>query len=294
MKGFCIMRVAIIGTSGQLATELRRRPWSPGLEPCAPEKVDIADRTQLLALLDRLQPGLVLNASAYTAVDRAESERERAFAVNAGGVATLAEWCGRHEASLIHVSTDYVFDGRKSGPYTEDDATAPLGVYGASKLAGEEAVRGVLEQHVILRTSRVFSAHGNNFVKTMLRLARERDELRVVADQHGKPTAAADLADAMLRVAQRVQAGDATWGTFHFAGAGPTTWHGFAQAIVDEQARHTGRKPTVTPISTADFPTPTQRPGNSVLDTSRFEAAYALVPREWRVGLAEVVGELQQ
>jgi dTDP-4-dehydrorhamnose reductase len=292
MKGYAIMRVAIIGTSGQLATELRRRPWSTGLEPCAPEKLDIADQRQVVALLDRLQPGLVLNASAYTAVDRAESEHERAFAVNAEGLATLAGWCSRHHAPLIHVSTDYVFDGKKVGPYGEGDETSPLGVYGASKLAGERAVQDALEHHVILRTSWVFSAHGNNFVKTMLRLARERDELRVVADQYGKPTAAADLADAMLRVAQRVQSGTPTWGTFHFAGAGPTTWHGFAQAIVDEQARFTGRKPIVTAISSADYPTPTQRPSNSVLDTSRFEAAYAFRPRSWRAGLEEVVNEL--
>ena len=288
------MRVAIIGTSGQLATELRRRPWGSGLVPCVPEKVDITDTAQLPRLLDRLQPDLVLNASAYTAVDRAEEERERAFAVNATGPGNLAAWCSSHGAALVHVSTDYVFDGRKPSAYVEADVTAPLGVYGASKLAGEEALRATLARHVILRTSWVFSAHGQNFVKTMLRLARERDELRVVADQHGKPTSAADLADAMIHVARHIGEGTASWGTFHFAGAGPTTWHGFAQAIVEEQATTTGRRPTVTPIGTADYPTPAQRPRNSVLDTSRFEAAYGLAPRSWRADLHDVVVELQR
>lgn len=288
------MRVTIIGTSGQLATELRRRPWSSDLSVSEAEKVDVADANALNRLLDRNQPQIIFNAGAYTAVDRAEQERERAFAVNAEGPRLLAEWCAQHGASLIHVSTDYVFDGSKSGSYVEDDETAPLGVYGGSKLAGEEAIRAVLPQHVILRTSWVFSAHGQNFVKTMLRLASEREELRVVADQRGRPTAAADLADAMTRVAAMIQAGTSRWGTFHFAGAGATTWHEFAQVIVTEQALRTQRLPRVTPISTAEYPTPAKRPANSVLDTTRFEQTFGVAPRSWRDGLREALQELAE
>lgn len=255
-------------------------------------KVDVTDSSALKALLDRQRPELILNASAYTAVDRAESERERAFAVNESGPRHLAQWCAERDAALIHVSTDYVFDGHKPGSYVEQDATAPLGVYGASKLAGEEVIRHVLPRHVILRTSWVFSAHGQNFVKTMLRLARERDELRVVADQQGRPTAAADLADAVLRVAEHAQATAAKWGTFHFAGEGSTSWHGFTEAIVAEQAAFTKREPRVIAIGTADYPTPAKRPANSVLDTTEFTRAFTLTPRSWREGLSEVVREL--
>jgi dTDP-4-dehydrorhamnose reductase len=286
------MRVTIIGTSGQLATELRRRPRRPSLELADAEKVDVSEAGAVAELLDRQKPHLVINASAYTAVDRAESERERAFAVNEQGPHHLARWCAAHGAVLLHVSTDYVFDGEKPGAYVETDRTGPLGVYGASKLAGERAIEALLPQHVILRTSWVFSAHGQNFVKTMLRLARERDELRVVADQHGRPTAAADLADALWHVASEVDAARAKWGTFHFANAGATTWHGFAEAAITEQARFTNRRPRVTPISTADYPTPTRRPANSVLDTTRFAAAYAFAPRTWRESLRETIAEL--
>jgi dTDP-4-dehydrorhamnose reductase len=286
------LRAIVIGTSGQLATELRRRPCPVGLELLPAVKLDITDVADLTSKLDELRPELVLNASAYTAVDRAESERERAFAVNATGPQTLATWCTQRGAALVHVSTDYVFDGSKSGPYLETDDTAPLGAYGESKLAGEQSVRGGCPAHVILRTSWVFSAHGQNFLKTMLRLAREREELRVVADQHGRPTAASDLADAMLLVASRIQGGGPSFGTFHFAGTGDTTWHGFAQAIIDEQALVTGKKPRVTPIATHEYPTPAKRPANSVLATSAFERAYGVVPRSWLEGVREAVSEL--
>jgi dTDP-4-dehydrorhamnose reductase len=286
------MRAIVIGTSGQLATELHRRPCPEGLELLPVVKLDITDAAGLVAKLDELRPELVLNASAYTAVDRAESERERAFAVNATGPQTLAGWCTQHGAALVHVSTDYVFDGSKRGPYLETDETAPLGAYGESKLAGEQAVRGACPAHVILRTSWVFSAHGQNFLKTMLRLAAEREELRVVADQHGRPTAASALADAVLLVASRIQGGTPTFGTFHFAGTGETTWHGFAQAIVEEQALVTAKKPRVTAIATHEYPTPAKRPANSVLATTAFEQAFGVVPRPWFEGVREAVREL--
>lgn len=287
------MLVLVIGTSGQLAIELHRARHSERLQLVPPEKVDITDTRALLELLERTRPQLVINASAYTAVDRAESEAERAFAVNEAGPRELARWCRAQQAPLLHVSTDYVFDGESQAPYRESDPVRPLGVYGASKLAGEQAIAAELPEHVILRTSWVFSAHGNNFVKTMLRLAREREELRVVADQAGRPTGAASLAAALLALAERHALNEAlSFGTYHFAGAGQTTWHGFAQAIVDAQAPFTGRNPKVVAITTSEYPTPARRPANSVLDTSLFERTFGLEPGPWTSDLAEVAREL--
>lgn len=286
------MRTLIIGTSGQLATELHRQ-GSGGLELQPAQRVDVADETAVRALLDEARPSLVINASAYTAVDRAEQERDRAFAVNADGPRYLARWCATHGAALIHVSTDYVFGGSKAGAYVEGDAVGPLNVYGESKLGGEVAIREGLAQHLIVRTSWVFSAHGQNFVKSMLRLARERDELRVVSDQTGRPTAASDLARALLTLAGRLASGETiAWGTYHFAGAGETSWHGFAQAIIAEQAAYTGRRPLVTAIASSDYPTPARRPANSLLDTGLFERTFGVAPRSWRDDLGEVVRQI--
>lgn len=287
------MRVIVIGTSGQLATELHRQAPGGALELFAPEKLDASSQSSLCELLDRARPELIINASAYTAVDRAETERERAFAVNETAPRLMAEWCRAQNAALFHISTDYVFDGQKSDAYREDDATAPLGIYGQSKLAGERAVRAALPRHLIVRTSWVFSAHGQNFVKTMLRLARERDELRVVADQHGRPTSAADLARVLWTLATRLAAErELAWGTYHFAGAGETTWYDFAVAIVEQQRAVTGRAPRVTAIGTADYPTPARRPAHSTLDTARFEGTFGLAPHAWRDDLQEVVRHL--
>jgi dTDP-4-dehydrorhamnose reductase len=253
----------------------------------------LADAAALRRLLARSRPELVLNAAAYTAVDKAESETERAFAVNAHGPAVLAAWCQEQGAAVIHVSTDYVFDGNQSRPYTEDDATNPQNVYGASKLKGELELRTKLERHVVLRTSWVFSAHGHNFVKTILRLASERPELRVVDDQRGRPTPAADLARAMLSLAEQLaQTRELAWGTYHFAGAGATTWHGFAKAILEARYPAASSRPKLTAITSAEFPTPAPRPGNSVLDTSRFEHVFGIAIAPWRDGLRSVVDEL--
>jgi dTDP-4-dehydrorhamnose reductase len=286
------LRTLIIGTSGQLATELKRAQ-TPSLCFVASERVDLSGGGDLLQTLDRLRPALILNAGAYTAVDRAESERERAFELNATGPGLLAEWCERSGAALIHVSTDYVFDGAKAGPYVESDAVAPLNVYGESKLAGERAIRAALRQHLILRTSWVFSAHGQNFVKTMLRLAKERDELKVVADQLGRPTAAKELARAMLLLAAQHARGELEqWGTYHFANTGVTTWHGLAEAVVDAQARLGAKRPVVTPIPSSAYATPARRPANSVLDTDSFQRTFDIKPRPWLDDLNEVVAEL--
>lgn len=202
-------------------------------------------------------------------MDRAETERDAAWAANCDGAAHIAASCRDMGIPLIHISTDYVFDGTKGGPYREDDPVNPLSVYGASKEAGERAVRDALREHVILRTAWVYSAHGHNFVKTMLRLAAECPALRVVADQTGAPTAAADLAAAIAHIATQIGAGNTAWGTYHFTGAGAVTWHGFAEAIFARAERWRGPKPRVEAIATAEYPTPARRPANSVLDCAR-------------------------
>jgi len=248
----------------------------------------------------RASTRIVINAAAYTAVDRAESEPEAAWADNCTGPANLAASCHDARVPLIHLSTDYVFDGTKIGAYREDDPVNPLGVYGKSKEAGDRAVRGALPRHVILRTAWVYSAHGSNFVKTMLRLAVDPQPterpvlLRVVADQTGSPTSAADIAAAIGAIVQQIAAGNTSWGTYHFAGGGAVTWHGLAEAIFELASPWRGPPPLVEAIATADYPTPARRPANSVLDCSRIGAAFGIVPRPWRAALAEVIRELYE
>ncbi len=235
-----------------------------------------------------------MNCAAYTAVDRAEQEPDRAFAVNRDGPANLARACAAAGAVLLHLSTDYVFDGTKSGPYREDDAAAPLGVYGGSKWAGEEAVRQTLPAHLILRVSWVFGATGGNFVKTMLRLAREREELRVVDDQHGCPTHAGAIAATLLTLAERLTGGpSAAYGTYHFCNPPPVTWHGFAGAIIERARALTPIKTrTIVPIATQDYPLPARRPANSVLDCTRLHETFGLTPEPWQAGLDAVLKEV--
>jgi dTDP-4-dehydrorhamnose reductase len=242
--------------------------------------------------MQRERPDMVINAAAYTAVDRAESEPDAAWAANCTGPARLAAACREAAIPLIHISTDYVFDGSKAGTYREDDPVNPLGVYGRSKEAGDRAIREALAEHVILRTAWVYSAHGHNFVKTMLRLAGERPVLRVVADQTGSPTSAADIAAAIAGVVRRLAAGGAQWGTYHFVGAGAVTWHGFAEAIFGLAAPWRGPPPRVEAITTADYPTPARRPANSVLDCRYIGEAFGITPRPWREALADVIREL--
>ena len=215
------------------------------------------------------------------------------FAINRDGPGAMAVACAARGIPLIHVSTDYVFDGTKDGPYTEDDPINPLGVYGASKAAGEEAVRQASPHHVILRTSWVYSAYGTNFVKTMLRLGREREEMRVVADQHGSPTAAADLAAAIVQIAATIEKTGATaWGTYHLTGSGTTTWYEFADRIFQRLHKRTGKRPRLIAIGTADYPTPARRPANSRLDCSRARDQLGVACPPWQDSLDRVIAEL--
>lgn len=286
--------ILLFGAAGQLGRELllradRRRVPIRGL---ARSDADIADAAAVAHSIAQTMPALVVNAAAYTKVDNAEIEPEAAFRANAQGPAVLAAACMAAGIPLIHVSTDYVFDGTKPTAYAEDDVVAPLGVYGQSKAAGEAAIRTALDEHVILRTSWVYGEYGANFLKTIIRLAHERDELRIVADQRGCPTATADIAEAILAIVPRVMRREPVWGTYHLAGTGATTWYGFAQEIVEAQAEVTKRRPRVIPITTADYPTRARRPLNSELDCSRFAAVFGFRAQDWRVRAREVTAAL--
>ncbi len=280
----------VLGRDGQVGHELGRAVWPEGLHPVllGRAECDIADPDKVAAAFRRAAPDLVVNAAAYTAVDRAEEERALAFAVNRAGARNLAEASAAAGAAMLQLSTDYVFDGAKPTPYDETDRVAPLGVYGASKAAGEAAVRAMLPRHVILRTSWVFGRHGGNFVKTMLRLSRSSLTLKVVADQIGGPTPARDIAAAIVRIAGRIAEGRPEWGSFHYAGAPATSWHGFATAVL----RLAGSAAAVVPIATADYRTAARRPANSRLDCRKILAAYGLAQPSWETGLAQMLAEL--
>jgi len=285
------MRLLIAGANGQLGREMVLAARGHDVLALGSDKLNITDAHAVNAAVESFKPDAVVNAAAYTAVDKAESDRNQAFAVNRDGPANLAAACSTAGIPLIHVSTDYVFDGSKSSAYVEDDPTGPLGAYGESKLAGEQAVRTHCARHVILRTSWLFSMHGNNFVKTMLRLGAEREEIGVVADQHGCPTGSGELASGIMHV---LECGRDAWGTYHFCQPEPTTWHGFAKAILDE-ARRQGVKLKVNhvkPIVTSEYPTPATRPANSVMNCSRFESTFGFRIRTWHESLAEVIATL--
>jgi dTDP-4-dehydrorhamnose reductase len=289
-----VPRLLVTGANGQLGRELLKRGGKRGWAMLGRTRaeLDIGDRDAACRAVADSGAELVVNAAAYTAVDLAEQERERAFAVNADGPRHLAEACAAQGLPLIHVSTDYVFDGTKPGAYREDDPVAPVNVYGASKEVGERAVRETLPAHVILRTSWVYSSHGRNFVLTMRQLAAERDTLNVVADQRGSPTSAADLADAILAVAEGLAGAARGFGTFHFTGLGVTSWHGFAEAVMEGCLPAGHRRPRLVPIATADFPRPAPRPANSALDCGLIGRVWGIRPRPWREALADVAREL--
>lgn len=256
------------------------------------EVADFEQPQALVALLDRVRPQRVVNAAAYTAVDRAELETELAYRVNAVGPGVVARWCAAHEVPLVHYSTDYVFDGQGTRPYLPQDPTAPLGVYGASKLAGEEEIRAAGGTHFILRTAWVYAAQGQNFLRTMLRLAGEREELRVVADQVGTPTPGALIAQVTAHI---LGLSPVTAGTWHLTATGETSWHGFAEALL-RRAHDIGllqQLPRITPIATSDYPTPARRPAYSCLDCSSLVDDFQVELPAWREGIDHVLAELR-
>jgi dTDP-4-dehydrorhamnose reductase len=277
----------VFGGGGQLGTALAACDRLGTLRIVRHDRAttDITDARAVAMAIGGVRPDVVVNAAAYTAVDLAESERQKCFAANRDGAGLVADACARARVPLIHLSTDYVFDGGQAMPYREYDQPAPLNVYGVSKLAGEAQVAAATRRHVILRSAWVFGPRGGNFRRTVLRLAEAGKPLRIVADQVGCPTPAAALAEAIATMSVRIVAGDGAWGIFHFVGRPAISWHGFAAAIV-RAAFPGGDAPPVLPISSAEYPTAARRPAQSVLSCERIAAAYGLVQPEWLSALS--------
>jgi dTDP-4-dehydrorhamnose reductase len=287
-------RILILGSTGQLGRELERSFGGLGSATALDRtQCDLSQPDAIRARVRHAAPDVILNAGAYTAVDRAESERELAYAVNATAPGVLAEEANRRGALLVHYSTDYVFDGTKHEPWTEDDAPNPLNVYGASKLAGEQAIAAAGGRFLIFRTSWVYGPHGKNFLFTMLRLGREREKLSIVNDQFGAPTTSIELANATRAIVEGALAGrfgaEANWtGLHHMTCAGSTSWFGFAQAIFQRAAAQLARVPELTPIPSESYPTPARRPRNSVLSNQKLAARFGVQLAPWTDALDAV------
>ena len=290
--------VVVVGSGGMLGWEVVESLKSAGHKVAALDipLIDITKRESIRSVLGGIgSPVLLMNCAAYTAVDKAESEPEAAFAVNRDGPANLADECERLGIPLIHISTDYVFNGKSNRPYLEEDAADPLNVYGLSKWEGEEAVRSRLARHLIVRTSWLYGSRGQNFVKTMLKLGKEREELKVVSDQYGCPTWSFDLAGCLVRIGERALAGseEVPWGTYHFCGEGITTWYHFALAILDEaRRRESVRIAVVSPVPSSSYPTVAARPMYSALDCGKIEASLGIAPPPWEKSLAGLMDQL--
>ena len=288
------MRILVAGGQGQIGSALATLGVEQGLDLVAlgRSELDITDATSIAAAFDKYQPGVFINAAAYTAVDKAESEPELAYAINETATALLEDDCTAANIPMLHISTDYVFDGSKEGPYTETDPVNPLAVYAKSKEAGERALHERVERHIILRTSWVFGVQGNNFVKTMVRLAKDRDRLTVVADQFGGPSSARGIASVLLAIASQYEsARDVAWGTYHYCQKPYVSWHQFAKVIV-ERATEMGlvdHSVEVAPILSAEFPTPVTRPKNSSLDTNKVSANFGIRDSRWCTYVTEVL-----
>ncbi len=292
-------RILLVGPSGQVGTELQRSLAGLGeLIPCNRTLLDLTSQASIRSVVVRTDPDVILNAAAYTAVDRAESERELAYAVNAHAPQMLAREAARRNALFVHYSTDYVFDGTKSSSWTEEDPTNPLNVYGASKLAGEQGIRNEGGRHLIFRTSWVYGPHGKNFLFTMLRLGRERERLSIVDDQQGAPTTSVAIADATRTIVEGVLTGrfgaSEEWaGLYHMSCGGVVSWCGFAQAIFARASKLLdGRMPQVVPIPTAEYPTPARRPKNSALSCEKLAGIFDVRLPTWEAALDQVVGLL--
>ena len=291
------MRLLIAGWQGQVARALvELAPASPQVEAFAVGRpgLDLCEAATITRAMTDFRPDVIINSAAYTAVDKAESEAPAAFALNRDGARLLAEAAAKRGAAIIHISTDYVFDGSKPTPYLEDDPTAPLNVYGRSKLEGEQALARANARHVIARTSWVHSPTGTNFVKTMLRLAGERAQVNVVDDQVGSPTYAPHLAKALLEIASSVskEPGEERWGIYHLTGAGAVSWCEFAREVFRASAALGGPSAQVLPIATLDYPTPAPRPMNSRLDCGKAQRAFGVALPDWREGVRDCVARL--
>lgn len=288
-------RILITGGTGQVGTELLRCSWRSDIELVAPtrQELDLSDCDSIEAYIAAGDFCAAINSGAYTAVDQAEGDVLTAWKVNALAPAAMAAATKKCRIPIVHVSTDYVFDGAKKEPYVEDDPVAPLGVYGASKEAGEQAVRTGNSRHVILRTAWIFSAHGTNFVKTMLRLGEERPLIKVVNDQQGCPTAASDIASALATVTLRLTEDEgAPVGTYNFANAGEATWYDLACEIFQQRRSAGYEVPALEPIGTSQYPTPARRPANSRLSTDKLRRDFVVEPRAWSIALRQVLASL--
>ncbi|OAN66859.1 dTDP-4-dehydrorhamnose reductase [Sphingomonas sp. TDK1] len=286
------MRILVTGHDGQVAQSLGEKAIGHDLVFTSYPDFDLSKPETIEAAVARIQPELIVSAAAYTAVDKSESEPERAMAINGDGPGVLARAGAKIGAPIIHLSTDYVFDGSLDRPWREDDPTGPLGVYGATKLAGEQAVQASGATHAVVRLAWVYSPFGNNFVKTMLRLAETRDVLNVVEDQYGCPSSALDIAQAILAVVARWQKDGAASGLYHFAGSGETNWAEFAATIFAESARRGGPSASVTGIPSSEYPTPAKRPANSRLDCTRFAETFGYRAPAWQESLGVVLDRL--
>lgn len=283
------MKIFVTGSEGQLGRELLKKAKSLGFEATGLDlpQIDITIKPDVVAILNNIKPDVVINAAAYTNVDRAEDEAEICFAANCTGPENIAAVCRSLDIPLIHISTDYVFDGSRNTPYTEKDVISPVNIYGKCKAQGDDAVRNILRKHIIIRTSWLYGVHGHNFVKTILRLGEEKEAISIVADQFGSPTFVIDLADTILAISSQVQNNqDDIWGTYNYCGAGITTWHGFAEKIIEEAKKYINVKTKqVKPIASKDYPVKAKRPSYSALDCSLIKSRFGICPKPWQESL---------
>jgi dTDP-4-dehydrorhamnose reductase len=284
-------KILITGAGGQVGEELANADTTCEIIALTRSELDITHKNSVSEAVHAHQPDIIINAAAYTAVDKAEDEAKRAYAINRDGVKYLAQACAENSIPLLHISTDFVFDGEKETAYTEDDSIAPLGVYSQSKAEGEIILRELLPEHINLRTSWVFSSTGNNFVKTMLRLGKERDQLNIVSDQQGCPTSASSISETLILIAHQYLEGKLMpWGTYHYSNQPVTTWYEFAQSIF-AQASSIDNRPTpkLNPIPTSEYPTPARRPLNSELNCQKIEKAFGITRPDWHDELMKVL-----
>ena len=293
-----MFKILITGAQGQVGKELAKVAAEKNFKVIAASRaeLDITQRQNVEQYIVQTQPDIVINAAAHTAVDKAETEKDLAFAINYDGASNIALSCEKQNIPLLHISTDYVFDGTNSKAYIETDTVSPLGIYGESKWQGEEAIRQTLNEHLILRVAWVFGAQGNNFVKTMLRLGKDRDELNVVADQFGGPSPAKDIAQTLINLVEQYQENKTlTWGTYHYCGKEKTTWYDFATEIFNQAFKlgMLSKQVKVNPITTAEYPTAAKRPENSMLDCSKIKTTFGIDTPDWKEALQQVLIELK-